>query len=155
MLRNILGVIAGYIVLFLLIMITFTGLYLAIGKDGAFKPGVYEPSMQWTVAAFVLGTIATIAGGAVCALIARRKGAVIGLMVVVLVFGLLEVVLVLMAAAKTAEVRTGEVSNVDAMMKAVKPMWVTVVNPLLGMIGVWIGGKLVLKGARPAPVRVA
>lgn len=147
MLRNVLGVIAGYLVMFVLIALSFTGAYLAMGADRAFKPATFEPSTLWIGISIVLGTAAAILGGVVCALIAKRKGAVVALVVVVLVLGLVQVVFMLVAPATTPEVRTGDVSNLDAMMKAAQPLWVTVMNPVLGAVGVMIGGRLVLKKA--------
>ncbi len=150
MVRNVLGVIVGYIVLALFIMCFFTGLYMALGADKTFQPGTYEPTMMWNALAFVLGLAATILGGVVCALIARRKGAVIGLMVVILVLGFAEVVFQVAMPKDPPGPREGTVTNFDAAMKAIKPLWVTIANPLLGALGAWIGGKMVLKGKGPS-----
>ena len=49
---------------------------------------------------------------------------------------------VLMAAATPVETRTGEVGNLDAMMKAKQPAWVAVANPFLGLAGVLLGARL-------------
>jgi hypothetical protein len=49
---------------------------------------------------------------------------------------------VLMAAQTPAERSTGEVENLDAMMKAKQPVWVAVANPFVGLVGVLIGARL-------------
>jgi hypothetical protein len=45
MMRSILSVIAGYVVIFLLIFVLFTALYLVLGANASFKPGSYQPSI--------------------------------------------------------------------------------------------------------------
>ncbi len=87
--RTVLAVIAGYIAMFLLVIILFTIAYLAMGADLSFKPGSYEPSLLWIVVSFVLGLIAAIAGGWICAAIAPGTKAPVALVVVVIVLGLL------------------------------------------------------------------
>jgi hypothetical protein len=85
---------------------------------------------------------AAILGGVVCAWIARTATPPKLLAGVVLIIGLLSAIPVLMAAATPAEARTGEVGNLDAMMKAKQPAWVAVANPFVGLTGVLLGGRL-------------
>ena len=140
--RAILSVVVGYVAMFAAIFLTFSGLYLLLGQELSFQPGSYEPSMLWTSASFALGMGAAILGGYVCARIARTTTPPKVLAGVVLVIGLLSAVPVLMAAAAPAETRTGEVGNLDAMMKAKQPAWVAVANPFVGLAGVLLGARL-------------
>jgi uncharacterized membrane protein YeaQ/YmgE (transglycosylase-associated protein family) len=140
MVRKILGAIAGYIVFAFFIFLLFSALYLALGPDKAFLPAKYDPTMLWTISAFVLGFIAAVIGGFVAALIGR-SGAVKILAGLVLLIGAI-VVVMLIKENKPNEVRTGDVPNMEAMMKAREPVWVGVVNPILGAIGVFVGGSL-------------
>lgn len=140
MIRKILGGIAGYIVFSIGIFVLFSGLYLVLGPDRAFEPAQYHPTMLWTIAAFILGFIASVIGGYVAALIGR-SGAVKIMAGILVVVG--AIVVVMLALDKTPEeVRTGDVPNMQAMMKAKEPLWVGVVNPILGLIGVFAGGRL-------------
>jgi hypothetical protein len=116
--------------------------YELLGQELSFQPGSYEPSILWTVVSFALGLGAAILGGYVCALIARTAMPPKVLAGVVLVIGLLSAIPVLMAAATPADARTGEVGNLDAMMKAKQPAWVAVANPFVGLVGVLLGGRL-------------
>ena len=50
--------------------------------------------------------------------------------------------LVVLAQATPAETRTGDVGNLDAMMKAKQPGWVAVANPFVGLAGVLLGARL-------------
>ena len=134
--------VVGYVAMFAAIFLAFSGLYLLMGQDLSFRPGSYEPSMLWTVVSFALGVGAAVLGGYVCAWIARTATPPKVLAGVVLVIGLLSAVPVLMAAATPAEVRTGAVGNLDAMMKAKQPAWVAVSNPFVGLAGVLLGARL-------------
>jgi hypothetical protein len=140
--RSILSVVVGYAAMFAAIFLSFSGLYLLLGQELSFRPGTYDPSMLWAVVSSVLGMGAAILGGYVCARIARTAKPPKVLAGVVLIIGLLSAVPVLMAASTPAEARTGEVGNLDAMMKAKQPAWVAVANPFVGLVGVLIGGRL-------------
>jgi len=140
--RAILSVVVGYVVMFATIFLTFSGLYLLLGQELSFQPGSYAPSVLWTVASFVLGVGAAVLGGCVCVRIARTATPPKALAGVVLIIGLVFAVPVLMAAEKPAETRTGEVGNLDAMMKAKQPGWVALANPFVGFAGVLLGGWL-------------
>ncbi|HEX4607850.1 MAG TPA: hypothetical protein VH092_06575 [Urbifossiella sp.] len=128
--------------MFAAIFFAFSGLYLLLGQDLSFRPDSYEPSVLWTVVSFALGMGAAVLGGYVCARIARKPTPPKVLAWVVLVIGLLSAVPVLMAAATPAEARSGEVGNLDAMMKAKQPAWVAVANPFVGLAGVLLGARL-------------
>lgn len=140
--RAILSVVVGYVVMFTTIFLTFSGLYLLLGQDLSFQPGSYDPSVQWNVVSFALGVGAAGLGGYVCVWIARTATPPKVLAGLVLVIGLVFAVPVLMAAEKPAETRTGEVGNLDAMMKAKQPAWVALANPFVGLAGILLGARL-------------
>ena len=140
MVRKILGAIAGYVVFALCLVLLFSVLYLALGADRSFLPGRYDPSMTWTISTFILGFIATVIGGFVAALIGR-SGAVKIMAGLVVLIGAIVVVMLAMEN-KPEEVRTDNVSTMDAMERAREPLWVAVVNPILGVVGVFVGGSL-------------
>jgi hypothetical protein len=143
MLRNIGGVIVGYIIMALAIFLPFTAAYLLMGADSAFKPETYEPSNLWLVTSFVLGLLAAVAGGYVCALITRGSRAPLALAVLVIVLGVLSALPTLKAnAGRERLTRPGEVSNLEAMQNAALPAWVALLNPFLGAAGVLVGAKL-------------
>ena len=142
MLRSILGVIAAYVVIFIILFCVLTGAYFAMGPDRAFEPGSYTPSVLWDVIEIVVGLGAAVAAGALCIAITRKRGAVTALAVVILVLGLLSAIPAFMAAGGPAEVRTGSVSNLEAMMKAKPPAWMALLNPVIGIAGVLVGGRM-------------
>ena len=65
------------------------------------------------------------------------------LAIVVFTLGLLLAIPSLIAHQRNAgEVRAGNVSQMEAMQKANEPLWVPFTFPILGAVGVLIGGKL-------------
>lgn len=147
--RSILAVILGYVVMFVVVFLTFSGAYLVMGTDGAFQPGTYEASTQWLVVSFILAFIAAIAGGCTAVWIARKMAPAYVLAGIALVLGFAMAGAMAMAPADSRPtVRTGDVPNLEAMQNARQPMWVALLNPLLGAIGVVVGARM--KGALSA-----
>ena len=143
MLRSVLGVIVGYIVMFILQVAAFMTIYTIVGPNWSFKPGSYQASTRWTVMQFAVVLVTCIIGGLICAVIARGGKAPLALAVVVLVLGFgLAILGTALRPADTHEVRTGSVSNMEAMNKARHPTWVLFLGPVIGAVGVVIGGKL-------------
>ena len=141
MVRKILGVIVGYIVMVIFIMTTFSLAYIAMGTDNAYLPNSYDVSMLWIAVSGVLGLIAAIIGGFICKLISQSGGTVKVFAAIVLVFGFI-IAIAQMMSEKPNEVRSGNVSNMEAMQKSQTPLWVALLNPVIGAIGIVIGGGL-------------
>ena len=143
MLRSVLGVIVGYIVMFVLQVASFMIIYTLMGADWSFKPASYQASTQWTVMQFGVILVTTIIAGLVCAAIAKGGKAPLVLAAVVLVLGFaLAFASTALRPADTHEVRTGNVPNMEAMNKARHPTWVVFLGPVIGAVGVAIGGRL-------------
>lgn len=141
MLKAVLAVIAGYVAMAAIIFVVFTGLYSAMGPDRAFQPGTYEVSGLWLVASFSVSLVAAILGGVV----ARRisgPGAARALAALVVVLGLVMAWPVLNPSADTRPtVRSAGTPNLEAMQNARQPAWVSLTIPLVGAVGVLIGGS--------------
>ncbi len=142
MARKVLGVIAGYIVMALLVFVFLTGAYLGLGVDSAFKPGTYEVSMLWVIISCVVGLVAAIIGGLVCAAITRSKRAVQVLAGIVFVLGILVAIPAFTTADRRPLNRPASVPNLQAMRNARTPNWVALLNPFIGAAGVLIGSRL-------------
>lgn len=140
MLRSILAVVVGYVVMACVVFATFSIAYLTMGADGAFRPDSFEPSTVWIVTSFVLGFIAALVGGFVCAMIAKGSQAPLVLAGLVLVLGLLLAIPVITGSDEPM-VRTGSVGNLEAMQNARQPAWVALLNPFIGAAGVLAGAK--------------
>ena len=96
----------------------------------------------WIVVSIALSLIAAIVGGVVCSAIAKNPRAVLALAGLVLVLGLLSAIPALTTpGANETKVRTSDVGNMEAMMNAKQPAWIALLNPLIGVAGVMIGGR--------------
>jgi hypothetical protein len=148
--RVIAAVVIGYLALALLVFASFSGAYLLMGADRAFRPGSYQVSAAWVATSILLGLAAAVVGGWVAARIAgNNRRAVTGLAGLVLVLGLLMAIPVLTQSAGTNSVRTGDVPNMRAMQAAQQPAWVALLNPVIGVIGVLLGGRLSVRRSAP------
>ena len=143
MARSIIAVIVSYIIMFILTFCAFTGVYMVLHADGSFKPGSFEASNLWIGIAFGVNLIVAIIGGLICAAIAKGGRAPVALAVVVFVLGLVLAIPSLIAQKTNAGlVRVGDVPMMEAMQKAKEPPWVPFTFPIVGAIGVLIGGRL-------------
>ena len=89
MARAIIGVIVGYIGMFILNFLGFVTLYAVIGPEQAFEPGLYLASTKWIAISFVIILITGTIAGLICAAIAKGGKAPLALAIVVVVLGLL------------------------------------------------------------------
>ncbi len=153
MLRGTLAVIVGYITMFIFSAVTFSVAYIVMGQDGAFKEGTTEVTMTWIVVSLVLSIVAALLGGVVAALIGRspKRTPVKVLAGVVLVLGLLTAVMQMAATAPEQTEPVGEVSTMEAAAQAKQPVWMLIANPLIGAVGVLVGGSLISRQAKTAP----
>lgn len=143
MARSIIGVIVGYIVMFILQVAVLMTVYTMMGPDWSFKPASYQASTSWTVMQFTVILVTAVIAGLVCAIIARGSKAHLILAGLVLAVGLaLGALSISMRPADTHEVRAGDVPNMEAMSKARQPTWVIFLGPVIGAVGIAIGGKL-------------
>ena len=99
-------------------------------------------SLFWFVISFCLGFVAALVGGYTCATIAKSRRAVHVLAGLVFVIGIIVAVPVLTSGDPRTNVRTGDVSNTEAMTKARTPGWVALMNPLIGAVAVIVGAGI-------------
>ncbi|MBE0550960.1 MAG: hypothetical protein IH619_01090 [Ignavibacterium sp.] len=143
MVRNILGVVLGYVAMFAFVFITFTGLYFLLGADGAFQPDTYEVSLVWIVISLILGLAAAVLGGYLCVLISKNQKATMVLAGLVLVLGIAMAIPVLGDSSnEVQEMRNDNTPNMEAMQKAKQPPLVALLNPIIGALGVFAGSRL-------------
>jgi MFS family permease len=146
--RNILAIVAGYIVMFAIVMATLSGAYMAMGADRAFKAGTYGVTGLWIAVSVVMSFVAAMVGGTIAARVGRGTRAASLLAVVVVILGVI-LAIPSLDAPEPGEPRTGNVSNVAAMMNAQQPPFVSFLNPVIGAVGVLLGGR-VRKPAAPS-----
>jgi hypothetical protein len=149
MVKAVLAVIGGYLVMFVVVFASFSAAFLAMGADGAFKAGTYEVSGSWIALTVVVGLVAALLGGLFCAKIAPGGRAPIALAIVVLVLGFASALPVLMASSEPVAERAGTVGNVEAMNNARQPVWIALLNPLIGAVGVMLGARIASRSEEP------
>lgn len=141
--RSVLGIIIGYITMVIVVMVTFSVVYLIMGTEASYKPGSYDVSTLWIIVSFILSIVAAVVGGFVCSIISKNAKAPLILAVVVLVLGFAMAIPELTHDdSTTPTVRTGDISLTDAMSKSKQPDWITIITPLIGAAGVVWGGRL-------------
>jgi len=143
MVRNILGVVLGYVAMFAFVFITFTILYFILGADGSFESGTYEVSLIWIIMSFILGLAAALLGGYLCIVMSKNQKAALVLAGIVLVLGIIMAIPALKDSSnEVQEMRNADVPNMEAMQKAKQPPIVLLLNPIIGALGVFAGSKL-------------
>jgi hypothetical protein len=151
MLRTVGSVILGYIVMAAFVFLSFSLLFVAMGPDRAYQPGTYEVSALWVVVSIVLSFIAAVLGGWVCVLVARTQLGPQILAAAILVFGLVLAVMELGSApAYLPTVRDASVGVMEAMRNSRNPTWINFLTPLVAVVGILAGARLV--GRKPDPV---
>lgn len=141
MVRNILAVIIGYIGYFILVFVTFSALYLALGPEQTFFPGKFDVTMTWVVPSVALMIFCGVAGGFIAALIGTDSRVGIGLAIVIFILGIAMTLPDMLAAPPTG-VRDPNLGNWDAMLQARTPLWVLIANPVVAALGALIGASL-------------
>lgn len=143
--RAILGVIVGYIVMAGVVIGSFAAAWMVFGQDSAYKEGLWEISTTWMIMMFVAGLIAAMIGGAVCAAIAAKgsKAAMV-LAGLVLVFGLASAGFMMIERdEEMPTVRESDVTMFEATANSQEPTVMLLGNPVIGLVGVLIGARLV------------
>jgi hypothetical protein len=141
MLRTIGSVVLGYLAMAFTVFAGLTAAYVAMGADRAFGPGVYAVSLMWIVVSILVGLTAAFLGGMVARAVSKSVTGPRALAVVVVILGLLLILPVIFGDPPVTAVRTGEIGPMDAMSVAETPLWIMLLNPLIGAIGVLLGGR--------------
>lgn len=145
MARNILAAIGGYIVMVIIVLLGITVAWMALGPAGAFAGEGPAPSTAWMAGNLVSGFVAALAGGWAASRLGSSATAVKILLGLVLVLGLITAVTSMGATGNPIDKPVTELSFMEAGAYAVQPAWYNWIIPLVGAIGVWIGGD---KGRR-------
>lgn len=134
------AVLLGYVIMAVSVFAGLSLAYVALGTDGAFRPGVYDVSPLWVVISLVVGFGAALLGGLVARRVARAASGPLVLAVVVAALGVTMAVLTLLGEGADPGLRTGAVGTFEAMSYAQTPFWIMLVNPFVGAVGVLLGG---------------
>jgi hypothetical protein len=140
--RAIASVVVGYIVMALVIFASFSLAYLAMGADGAYKPGGYDVSVLWIGCALILSFVAALVGGYVAAAIAKSGKPILVLIGLVIVLGAISAIMSGTGAESMPAVREVDPSVFEAMQYSEQPAWVAWLMPVIGAVGVFFGSAM-------------
>jgi hypothetical protein len=143
MIRSILAAVAGYAALVVVVVAGIGLTWAVVGGSGAFAGEGPEPSAMWMVANLVSGFLAAFAGGWVARKIGRSQQAVKILAGLIILLGIITAITAEAAFAKRKKIDTpvAEMSFMEAGQHARQPGWYNWIIPLVGVAGVWIGGR--------------
>lgn len=148
MLRLIGGVVLGYIVMGAVVFAGLSAAFVAFGADRAFQPGVYDVSLLWVVTSLAIGFGAALIGGWLARTLSRTVTGPRVLAGVVVVLGIALALSTAFAEPAAAGMRTGAPGPFEAMQQAQTPLWIMLLNPLIGAAGVLIGGRAIGRRSR-------
>ena len=148
MLRSIIAVVVTYIVMCILIMGAFMGLWFGLGPDGLLQPGSYKGNMLICIAAPSITILGGLFGGWLCAKIGRSGKPVMALTGVVFVLGMVMAYFTLQIPYPT-DPRPPGMTVQQIMEKGREPTWVAISNPIIGAAAVLIGGLVIAAPRKP------
>ena len=135
------SVVAGYVAIVILVFAGLSLVWVALGADGAFAPGTYQVTTTWVLLSFVVNFIAALGGGWVARRVSVTDAGPKSLALVVVLLGLLLTIPSLGVDAVDAVARAGDTPMSDAIGLAKTPLWATLLNPVIGAVGVLVGGR--------------
>jgi ABC-type transport system involved in multi-copper enzyme maturation permease subunit len=149
MLRIIGGIVVGFVVMAVIVMIAFAIPMAVLGLEGILQPGAYWTTTTFNIIVLVGGLVAAILGGLVCRLIARNAKAAFALAAIVLAFGIGSAVMNMNKPDPPA--RTGPVTKEDMAAHGKEPTWFAFSKTIVGAVGVLIGSAAVSRRKTSAP----
>ncbi|MXW55445.1 MAG: hypothetical protein F4Z59_01795 [Gemmatimonadales bacterium] len=108
------------------------------GASGAFQPGTWEVASGWILGSIAIGFVGAYIGGRVCARVAHDARGALILIGILVVLG---VVSALMPVEAATGPRPDDVGMLEATMSANQPTWLTWLNPVIGVVGIWLGSR--------------
>jgi hypothetical protein len=142
MLRAVLGVIVGYIVMALFVIVGISAAFKIMGADGTFEPERYDVTTKYVLVVLGVGFLAGIMGGCTCAWIARLPKLPMAMAAIILVFGILGALPYVMTGDQEVVVRPPEVDSLEVWKLARPPAWVALLLPVIGAAGVLAGARI-------------
>ncbi len=146
MIRAIFAAFLGYVVMVACVMAGIAIVWNVFGNEFAFSGESTEASLGWSLLALLSGLVAAVMGGYVAALVGGPKGwlAVRVLIALILLFGGLTIVMQFGAEPLPLPdgVSIRDLDFFEAGQYAVSPMWYNFAIVVVGLIGVWSGGRL-------------
>jgi len=136
MLRLIGGIFLGGLTIAVVDFAALSAVYWVMGADWALESGKYYPTLQWDIFHVIISTLVAIVAGSVARWLGRTSKTTIGLILLVLTFGVVKI----LTAKVSATSRSGTPDTFDAMVSMQASVLVIFTLPVLRAVGVFIGG---------------
>ena len=142
MARLIGSTIVGYLAYFLLVFVLMSAAWFLLGANGAFKPGVWDVTGMWIALLLLASLLAGLTAGFGVGRIVKAARAPLVLAGLVILLGVLLAWPVLSGTAPAAPLpRPDQLPMFEAMAQGQAPIWVALLNPVLGAVGVLMGAR--------------
>ncbi len=157
--RSIVAVVVAYVVMVILTMGVFMGMWFGLGPDGLLQPGSFKGNLLITIAAPSITVLGGLFGGWLCARIGRGgsgggggggtrgRGAVMALAAVVFVLGM-GMVYFTLQKPYPADPRPEGMTVQEIMEVGREPTWIALFNPTAGAAAVLIVGLVMASGRK-------
>ncbi len=144
MFRIAVGVITGYLVTAIFVIVTFSLAWVILGSSFVFVPGTTSVTAGWLALTFALSFAGAVLGGFVASTLGRhpRNRSVHVLAGILLVVGLATAVLHLASPPPRLIKPPAGLTAFEAAGYATQPPWFDFVIPIVGALGVILGGSL-------------
>ena len=143
MLKSIIAIIVSYVVGSLVFFALVTGLFFLLGVERVFEPDSYEVSSIWVALTLIVSLLGAMVTGYVCLSISHSWRTVQVLALLVLMFTSISCIVQMRRINPDApNIRAGDVDYFNAFKLGVPPRWLAFVNPIVGCMGVLIGGRI-------------
>ncbi len=143
MVRNILGAVLGYVAMVVVVLGGIGLMWTVLGPSGAFAGEGPRPSTPWILGNLVSGFIAALLGGRIALAVGKNQLAVRVLLGLVLVLGLGGAIVAGLSPMPRPPLGKpiGELRFVEAGGYAEQPAWYNWLIPIIGAVGVFVGGR--------------
>ena len=133
----------GYLAYFLLVFALRSAAGLLLGANGAFQARVWDVTGLSIILMLLASLVGALATGNGCARFVKDNRVPVALAGVVILMGLLFAWPVLTGAVPAPPLpRPETLPMFEAMAQGQAPVWVALLNPVIGAVGVLLGARL-------------
>lgn len=142
------GIVLGFLVMVVMFFLIRFGALAVLGEESMFQAGTHDPSQMFIMIEIIGALAAAIVGGLTCSMLAKATRPPITLALAVFVLGIVFVFPAMTMANKQPTMRDSSEPMVTAMSSARRPVWVAMMLPVAGVVGLLAGGAIGSRGVQ-------
>jgi hypothetical protein len=146
--RAIAGVVVGFLLAGVIVSAANWGALAALGPEKMFVGDTLSPSSTNILIDLVGALAGALIGGLTCVMIAKSFRAAVILALIVFVLGVIFVFPAMTRAKEEPVARTANMSLVEMASNARLPVWLAMLHPAIGVVGVLAGGAIGARGEK-------